>query len=89
MFGDLAAYVRWVEDRPNMLTELIHSAGLPKQHRLVKWVAAYCVLGYVVVVVLFLSTWCRPIEQYWAVPPNNCKLHCLLINASILVLCCL
>ena len=46
--------------------------GLPKQHRLVKVVGGYCVLGYVVVMVTFLAVWCRPIQQYWAVPPENC-----------------
>ena len=70
-------------------TDPIHSnrSGLPKQHRSVKWVACYCALGYVVVVVLFLSAWCRPIEQYWAVPPSNCKLYCPFVNLSFLVLC--
>lgn len=51
---------------------LICSLGLPKQHRLVKWVAAYCVLGYVVVMICFLAVWCRPIQWYWAVPALNC-----------------
>ena len=49
--------------------------GLPKQHRLVKVVGGYCVLGYVVVVVCFLAVWCRPIQQYWAVPPQNCTCY--------------
>ncbi|KAG8527575.1 uncharacterized protein KY384_007728 [Bacidia gigantensis] len=45
--------------------------GLPKQHRLVKWVGGYCVLGYVVTQILFLGVWCRPIQQYWQVPVDN------------------
>ncbi|KAL9629069.1 MAG: hypothetical protein Q9164_007033, partial [Protoblastenia rupestris] len=45
--------------------------GLVKQHRLVKIVGWYCVLGYVVTQILFLALWCRPIQQYWAVPVEN------------------
>ena len=47
--------------------------GLPKQHRLVKYVGAYCVLGYIITQVLFLGVWCRPIQQYWWVPVQNCQ----------------
>ena len=49
------------------------TTGLPKQHRLVKWVGAYCVFGYVFVQIFFLGVWCRPLEQYWWVPVQNCK----------------
>ena len=47
--------------------------GLPKQHRLVKWVGGYCVFGFIVTQVLFLGVWCRPIQQYWWVPVVNSK----------------
>lgn len=49
-----------------------HSLGL-KQNAAVKFLAYYCLLGFVVVQVLFLGVWCRPIQQYWAVPVVNCK----------------
>ncbi|KAI9737644.1 MAG: hypothetical protein M1818_005648 [Claussenomyces sp. TS43310] len=41
------------------------------QHIIVKIVGAYCVVGYVVTQVLYLGVWCRPIEQYWALPAYN------------------
>ncbi|KAL9129466.1 MAG: hypothetical protein Q9217_002100, partial [Psora testacea] len=47
------------------------TSGLPKQHRLVKVVGGYCILGYIVTQVLFLALWCRPIQQYWQVPVDN------------------
>lgn len=36
-----------------------------------KFVGAYCVLGYIVTNILFLAVWCRPIQQYWRVPVDN------------------
>ncbi|KAH9209079.1 hypothetical protein DL95DRAFT_344790 [Leptodontidium sp. 2 PMI_412] len=42
-----------------------------KQNTAVKFLAYYCLLGFVVVQVLFLGVWCRPIQQYWAVPVVN------------------
>ncbi|KAL8710763.1 MAG: hypothetical protein Q9220_004781 [cf. Caloplaca sp. 1 TL-2023] len=41
------------------------------QNKLVKLVGAYCVFGYVLVQVLYLAVWCRPIRQYWQVPVDN------------------
>ena len=56
-----------------LLTPIKHSSkGLPKQQRLVKVVGVYCAIGYVVVQVLFLGVWCKPIQQYWRVPVINC-----------------
>lgn len=49
------------------------SKGLPKYHRAVKYVAAYTALGYVIVLILFLGAWCRPVSWYWKVPVPNCK----------------
>jgi hypothetical protein len=43
------------------------SLGL-KQNVAVKFLAYYCLLGFVVTQVLYLAVWCRPIQQYWAVP---------------------
>ncbi len=40
---------------------------------MVKATAVYCAVSFVVVQVLYLGVWCRPIENYWAVPipPGN------------------
>ena len=39
----------------------------------VKVTAAYCALSFVIIQVLYLGVWCRPITNYWAVPipPGN------------------
>ncbi|KAI4257433.1 MAG: hypothetical protein L6R42_005668 [Xanthoria sp. 1 TBL-2021] len=42
-----------------------------KQNKLVKFVGGYCVFGYVLVQILYLGVWCRPIQQYWQVPVDN------------------
>lgn len=56
------------------------SLGL-KEYVAVKYLAYYCLLGFVVTQVLFLGVWCRPIQQYWAVPVSECTclsiLNCL------------
>ncbi|KAF2739352.1 hypothetical protein EJ04DRAFT_357927 [Polyplosphaeria fusca] len=46
------------------------TALLP-QHKIVKVVACYVAIGFVVMEVLYLGVWCRPFTQYWAVPPNS------------------
>lgn len=38
---------------------------------MVKYVAAYTVLGYIVNMVLFLGVWCVPTSWYWKVPVPN------------------
>ena len=53
------------------LTSFLRRLGLPKQHRFVKIIAAYCVFGYLLSEILFLGLWCRPIQQYWQVPVDN------------------
>ncbi|CAM1501310.1 Fc.00g104720.m01.CDS01 [Cosmosporella sp. VM-42] len=42
-----------------------------RQNLAVKIVAGYVVLGFVLMEVLYLGVWCRPFNQYWAVPPKN------------------
>ena len=42
-----------------------------KQNIAVKAVAVYVADGFVLMEVLYLGVWCRPFNQYWAVPPNN------------------
>jgi hypothetical protein len=41
------------------------------QNLAVKFVAAYVTVGFVVMEILYLGVWCRPFNQYWAVPPEN------------------
>ncbi|KAH7304067.1 hypothetical protein B0I35DRAFT_484739 [Stachybotrys elegans] len=42
-----------------------------RQNLAVKIVAGYTVVSLVVMEILYLGVWCRPFEQYWAVPPDN------------------
>ena len=55
---------------------MLSSFGL-KQNVAVKFMAWYCLIGFIVVQVLYLAVWCRPIQQYWAVPVVNRKLRML------------
>jgi hypothetical protein len=43
-----------------------------KQRLAVKLIAAYCLISYVLVVVLCLTFWCQPIYEYWRVPVLYC-----------------
>ncbi|KAF5007036.1 hypothetical protein FDECE_6620 [Fusarium decemcellulare] len=42
-----------------------------KQNLAVKFVAGYVTVGLVLMEILYLGVWCRPFNQYWAVPPEN------------------
>ncbi|KAH7029264.1 uncharacterized protein B0I36DRAFT_411099 [Microdochium trichocladiopsis] len=42
-----------------------------KQRVAVKIVAGYAAAGFVIMEILYLGVWCRPFNQYWAVPPDN------------------
>ncbi|KAH7183190.1 uncharacterized protein B0J16DRAFT_373705 [Fusarium flagelliforme] len=46
-----------------------------KQNFLVKLVAGYVVVGFVVMQILWFAAWCRPFDHYWQVPPDdlNCS----------------
>jgi hypothetical protein len=55
--------------KPNLI---LHRSGL-RQNLAVKIVAGYCVLGFVLIQILYLGVWCRPIQQYWAVPVQSCE----------------
>jgi hypothetical protein len=44
-----------------------------KQNFLVKLVAVYVVVGFVVMQILWFAAWCRPFNHYWQVPPDDCK----------------
>ncbi|BAE63811.1 unnamed protein product [Aspergillus oryzae RIB40] len=38
---------------------------MTKEHLVVKIVAGYVVISFIVIEVLFLGVWCRPISHYW------------------------
>ena len=40
---------------------------------MVKYVGAYTLLGYLVVIICYLAAWCHPVTAYWAVPVSACK----------------
>lgn len=42
-----------------------------RQNLAVKIVAGYVAVGFIVMEILYLGVWCRPFNQYWAVPPKN------------------
>ncbi|KAL1794852.1 hypothetical protein ACET3X_006668 [Alternaria dauci] len=41
------------------------------QHKIVVATSIYVAIAFVVMEVLYLGVWCRPFNQYWAVPPNS------------------
>jgi hypothetical protein len=45
------------------------------QRRIVIGTAIYVGTAFVVMEVLYFGVWCRPFDQYWAVPPNSSKLR--------------
>ena len=46
-----------------------------KQNFAVKVLSGYVAATFVIMEILYLGVWCRPIQQYWAVPPDNSKHH--------------
>ncbi|KAM5374828.1 hypothetical protein ACJZ2D_006322 [Fusarium nematophilum] len=56
-------------------------------NRVVKAVAVYVGVGFVVMEILYFGVWCRPFSQYWAVPPDNVQCstatHHLITNATL------
>lgn len=44
-----------------------------KQQLAVKVVGAYVVVNLVIMEILYFGVWCRPFDQYWAVPVANGK----------------
>ncbi|KAH7120859.1 hypothetical protein B0J11DRAFT_507906 [Dendryphion nanum] len=51
-----------------MYTRMTHLLQL---QIVVKLVAVYVAVGFVVMEVLWFAAWCRPFNQYWAVPTNS------------------
>lgn len=48
-----------------------HTRITLRQNIAVMMVAAYVIVGFVLMEILYLAVWCRPFHQYWAVPPDN------------------
>ena len=46
---------------------------------MVKALAGYCILTFVLMQILFLGVWCRPFYNYWQVPPDDCGSFNLLL----------
>jgi len=44
-----------------------------KQQLAVKVIAGYVISGWVLMEILYFGVWCRPFNQYWAVPVENGK----------------
>ena len=63
-----------------------HSIALP-QNTWTKLVAAYALIGYVVMIILYLGVWCQPFYEYWSVPATNpqCSTaeHHLILNLAL------
>lgn len=55
------------------------------QHKIVKFIAVYVALGFLVMEILYFGVWCRPFHEYWAVPTDNkqcsAAIHHLITNA--------
>ncbi|KAI0433203.1 hypothetical protein F5Y09DRAFT_352210 [Xylaria sp. FL1042] len=41
------------------------------QRLFVKLIAGYVVFGFILMEILYFGVWCRPFNQYWAVPPES------------------
>ncbi|KAI8631522.1 hypothetical protein F5Y19DRAFT_473195 [Xylariaceae sp. FL1651] len=58
-----------------------------RQKIAVKIVAGYVAFGFVLMEILYFAVWCRPFNQYWAVPPENIQCsaatHHLITNAVL------
>ena len=52
------------------VTDTFHRLGL-KERVAVKALGYYCLLGFAVIQITYLGVWCRPIQQYWAVPVKD------------------
>jgi hypothetical protein len=56
------------------------------QHIVVKAVAAYVAVTYIVMEILYFGYWCRPFHDYWQTPTKNTQcptaLHHLIMNLS-------
>ncbi|KAI1839469.1 hypothetical protein JX266_014320, partial [Neoarthrinium moseri] len=42
-----------------------------KQNLAVKIVSGYVIFGFILMEILYLGVWCKPFNEYWAVPTDN------------------
>ncbi|KAK5661359.1 hypothetical protein OQA88_11255 [Cercophora sp. LCS_1] len=80
--------VLWVVKACLLLLYARMTSGL-RESLAVKITAGYCFLTFIIVQVLYLGVWCRPITNYWAVPipsgNEQCKTyHNHLITVTVL-----
>ncbi|RKL31542.1 hypothetical protein BFJ72_g10946 [Fusarium proliferatum] len=54
-----------------------------KQNFLVKLVAGYVVVGFVVMQILWFAAWCRPFNHYWQVPPDDSETNHMITNTVV------
>ena len=45
--------------------------NLSRLHMYVKAIAVYIIVGFVVIMITYYAIYCRPFEQYWAMPVKN------------------
>lgn len=57
--------------------------ALQNENLAIKLLSAYVALGFVVIEILYFTTWCRPVSQYWAVPEPTSSQCNALINHRI------
>lgn len=51
--------------------------ALRNENIAIKLLSAYVALGFVVMEVLYFTTWCRPVTEYWAVPTSSSQCNAL------------
>ena len=59
-----------------------------RQNLLVKLLAVYVAVTYVVMEILYFAVWCRPFHKYWAVPvlnrkPPRCCIGCSMLTCPV------
>jgi len=52
-------------------TDNMCRTALITQKWAVKLVAAYVIAGWAIMEILYFGVWCRPFNNYWAVPVDN------------------
>jgi len=57
--------------------------ALQNENLAIKLLSAYVAFGFVVMEILYFTTWCRPVSQYWAVPEPTSSQCNALINHRI------
>lgn len=68
-----------------------------KSNIAIRLLAVYVALGFVVMEILYFSTWCRPFHEYWSVPTKSSQCNALInhritnavfnISSDLIMLC--